>query len=1176
MKRLIESCLQAANFIFKDDKMSIRNYILALVLLASIGLGSAIKAHAQVGTCQPALGESYLDINNVRARIMNNGNMFWRGSPTVYNVPKGGGANAIFTSGIWVGGNVGGQLRVAAARYGNYHFWAGPLDDSGAPPADCAPYDRLYKVSIDDIQDYEATGVTTPDLRDWPTGLGAPTYASPGNGIDDDGDGEVDEGNEVIMVLDQPLAQRINRVIDLGGGERPAILGDQSIWWVMNDRGNQHNGASSPPIGLEVHVTAFAFRTAGDIGNTTFYRYNLYYKGTDPFTDVHMAVFSDPDLGNYQDDWVGSDTTLGVGYVWNSDNLDEGADGYGSPVPAAGYDFFQGPVVPSPGDSAKIDGVWIQDFVNLDMTSFTFYNNGGGVTEDPSTALDHYNYMRGRWKDGKCITEGGNGRDFSEDCTAYMFPGDPGANDNNCEYWSECNADGAGTDIEAADRRFVMGTGPFTINPGDFQQIVYGLIWAQGGDNFDSVQRLKGASALAQAAYDINFELPPPPAAPNVTATPNDGSVVLEWTNSPLSNNFLETYQVDDPFAPEDNDEVVFEGYEIIQYDNPLDQVGVSIAVYDVPNGVTRVIDGGQLIVDGLIQEPQTVVANGSDSGVQNYHVITGLTNYSTYYFGVQAYAQNYDNPGRKIVRGPVTRVEVVPTIPTLELSEAAIAAAASPVGSDFIATKVGIGDGFVHADIVNPAVIQEATYTVNFYENTIPGKRSVSAAAQSEDGQLIDPLSAVEGVQKTSASLADQTVITYDIVRDGAKLFDGSSIDYAAPQRDNVMVFDGLLFTVRGPSPGFKDFQVTANAAGPVDPDSYGYAVASWQGFPNDRGLGTAAFPHQTNGSYWMINAGGGNGSYDSFMARATRNGGNLPNIGIHDYEMRFTDRCASQVDGTLTADDCPGYRAFGDGALIELPFEIWDTGVATPDDPSDDVRLIPIICDTATCGGGNVHGVFDIGGDHATSSADNDPYTDWVYWYPPEDPVPGESGHDAFFSGESTVGSEILARVILVGWNLGTAPPYDPALPEVGTVFRLVTSKPNQPGDVHTFSTEGYAATEYNLASKQERLDDIGIVPNPYKGASSYEVSQLTDEVRFTNLPDVATIRIFTLNGTLVKTINKQSPGVATIPWNLTTDQNLPIASGMYLIHVDVPDVGSTTIKFAVVKKRVQLNVY
>ena len=1153
--------------------MSKRNYLIALTLLVSMGLSSVFEAHAQVGTCRPALGEAYLDINNVRARILNNGNLFWRGSPHVYNVPKGGGAQAIFTSGIWIGGNVGGQLRVAAARYQDYHFWAGPLDENGNPPADCSGFDRLYKVSVDDIQDYEATGVTTPDLRDWPTGLGAPTYASPGNGIDDDGDGDIDEEGEKVFVLNQPLAQRVNRKIDLAGGERPAILGDQSIWWVMNDRGNEHEGAASPPIGVEVHVTAFAFRTAGDIGNTTFYRYNIYYKGSQPFSDVHMAVFSDPDLGNYQDDWVGSDTTLGVGFVWNSDNEDEGSDGYGSPAPAAGYDFFQGPVVPSPGDSAKVDGRWVKDFANLKMTSFTYYNNGGGVTEDPSTALDHYNYMRGRWKDGKCITLGGNGRDFSEECTAYMFPGDPGASDDNCQYWSECNADDAGTNIEAADRRFVMGTGPFTINPGDFQQIVFGLIWAQGADNFDSVQKLKNASALAQSAYNIDFSLPSPPAAPKVTVTPRDGGAILEWTNSPQSNNFLESYQVTDPFAPDDNNLVEFEGYEVIQYDNALDQVGTTVAVYDVVNGVTRVIDGGQLVVDGLIQEPQVVVANGTDRGVQNYHIVSGLTNYTTYYYGVQAYAQNYDNPGRKITRGPITRVEVVPTKSTEEIPEATVVAFESSEDADFVADLEGIGDGFVHADVVNPGAIKEGRYAVEFYERTLSSGKTSGARPTKENAE-VDALSKIMSRQKLMDTEEDETVITYDIKRDGTVIFDGSSIDYAAPKRDNVMVLDGLLFTIRGPDPGYKDFQVTANAQGAVDPPAY--AAITWNNFPNQSGTLLDRAVQQTNGAIWMIHAGGATQPFASFVARSTRDGGNFPSIGIRDYEIRFTQRCLDQIDGTIALADCLGFRRFGAADTIEVPFELWDTGVSTPDDTSDDVRLIAVVCDTDTCGGGVEHGVFDIGGDHVASGAANDPFSDWIYFYRPDDTTPGQRGRDLFYSGDGTVGTEVLARIVLVGWNIGTAPPYNPSLPEVGTVFRIVTAKPNQPGAVFSFSTEGYAPAEYSDAAKKERLEDIGIVPNPYKGASSYEVSQLTDEVRFTNLPDVATIRVFTLNGTLIKTINKQSPGVATIPWNLTTDQNLPIASGLYLINVEVPDVGSHTIKFAVVKKRVQLNVY
>ncbi|RMF56034.1 MAG: T9SS C-terminal target domain-containing protein [Bacteroidetes bacterium] len=104
---------------------------------------------------------------------------------------------------------------------------------------------------------------------------------------------------------------------------------------------------------------------------------------------------------------------------------------------------------------------------------------------------------------------------------------------------------------------------------------------------------------------------------------------------------------------------------------------------------------------------------------------------------------------------------------------------------------------------------------------------------------------------------------------------------------------------------------------------------------------------------------------------------------------------------------------------------------------------------------------------------------------------------------------------------------------------------------------------------------LEQIGITPNPYKGASAYEVNQLNDQVRFTNMPEQATIRVFSLNGTLIRVMRKNSPD-AFFTWDLTTEEGLPIASGMYLIHVEVPGVGEKVIKFAAIKKRIQLNTF
>ena len=208
-----------------------------------------------------------LDVNNVRARLYNVGNLFWTGSGHVYEVPKGSNLHSIFSSGIWVGGKVNGETRLAVSDYGPYEFWPGPLDDDGNPPADCSVYDRMYKVSKDDIRNYESTGVATLDLQDWPWELGAEVV---------DGDGV--EGN-----------------YNLSGGDRPGILGDQTVYFIMNDMGNVHQWGGTEPIGLEVQVYAFAFRSSGPLNNTTFYRYVIEYFGDDPLEETYFGIWSDPD-----------------------------------------------------------------------------------------------------------------------------------------------------------------------------------------------------------------------------------------------------------------------------------------------------------------------------------------------------------------------------------------------------------------------------------------------------------------------------------------------------------------------------------------------------------------------------------------------------------------------------------------------------------------------------------------------------------------------------------------------------------------------------------------------------------------------------------------------------------------------------------------------------------------
>jgi len=1090
-----------------------------LVAFLAVGLMSAPAAQAQsVGTCEQAIGEAYLDINNVRARILNNGNLFWRGSPHVYNIPKGGPSNAIFASGIWMGGQVNGQLRLAGSTYGPYEFWAGPLNDDGTAPADCSVYDRVWKVSKEDVVGYEGSGIATPDLADWPTGLGAPTLDANGDPID---------------LTDQPLASRVDRKINLGAGERPAILGDQMLWWIMNDRGNQHTRTDTPPMGVEVHGSAFAFNTAGAIGNTTFYKYRIQYKGSVPLENTYMGLFSDPDLGNFDDDYVGSDTTLGLGFVYNADNDDEGGEGYGEAPPAAGYDFFQGPLVNDNGIDDDGDGEIDEDNERLKMTAFAFYNNGGGVQGDPGNGADMYNYMQGRWKDGQRFTLGGNGLGFSNIPTSFMFPGDPPG------FWSEFDSDGQGSAVAPADRRFVMATGPFTVKPNDEQTLVFGIVTSFGSDNLDSVQKMKSDDALAQAVFDIDFELPSPPAGPRVTTTIDNGSVLIEWGYNPSDNNYLNSYNVIDPLLSDDvtDNDYVFEGYNVYRYANSSDQEGSLIAVYDVPNGITRVIEGTDLTF---------VTAEGTDNGVQNFHKVSGLTNYTDYEFGVQAYAYNATS-GQKIYAGPITRFSVTPQISDIIVSDDAVAAALSAdVDVEAEGSGSNVGNGSVSASIVNPHAVTGDSYTVEFYTIEVE-----------DDGHKrgdLDPRERAKPAPLAKSSSAEVTV--YDVKNSaGEVVFNGADAyasTHTVPIGNNVLGVDGMSLNVLGPEPGFLDFKVTANASGPLA--SPAGAAADWYGFPGQGRPGLNGVQQQVDGGQWLIQAGGGTGPYDQFLSRWARNG---PVYGAYDYEIRFTGNGV-------------GLMYWGDGSIVPAP-EIWNTGIGTPDDPSDDFQYCPLLLDE---NGNNLYDMAAI--DHPVSGASNDPYLDWIYWYECDYAAEVASGFDF-----ATLGSEIFGRTVLVNWNAGDvsdgtldAVAESDRMPETGTVFRIETTKPNQPGDTFSMSTDGLGARARTEAEQRAAVDNIGITPNPYKGASAYEVSQLVDQVRFTNMPNQATIRIFTVAGTLVRTLEKNSAN-ASFPWDLTTEEGLPIASGMYIIHVDT-EFGEKVLKFGVVKKRVQLNTF
>ena len=127
-----------------------------------------------------------------------------------------------------------------------------------------------------------------------------------------------------------------------------------------------------------------------------------------------------------------------------------------------------------------------------------------------------------------------------------------------------------------------------------------------------------------------------------------------------------------------------------------------------------------------------------------------------------------------------------------------------------------------------------------------------------------------------------------------------------------------------------------------------------------------------------------------------------------------------------------------------------------------------------------------------------------------------------------------------------------------------------------VYEFNTDDiYASANQNTTAKPN-LDKANIVPNPYYGFSEYEKSKINNEIKITNLPKECTVKIFTLDGALVKTLKKDTDDQTFISWNLNNEQGINIASGLYIFHINAPGIGEKIIKWFGVQRQIDLDSF
>ena len=282
------------------------------------------------------------------------------------------------------------------------------------------------------------------------------------------------------------------------GIDNPKILGDETLFFVANDLDTAASlyTYGSNPIGLEFQVTIFGFNNEL-LKDVVFKKYKVINKSSADIADMYFDYWADDDMGDANDDLVGCDTTLNLGYIYNYDDND--MNYYGTPPPAIGHMLVQSPIVQSSTtDSARYNDGWIKEFKNLGMTSFLLINKSQTFNDHDfgvySGTLQFYNNMQGLVWDGSTIFDPNTGQP-----TVYCVAGDPVSGTG----WYE--GPGWLGGFTGGDRRYQVNSGPFNLAVDDTQEVVYAIMMAKGTNNLNSITKLKEYANSIQHWYDNDF-----------------------------------------------------------------------------------------------------------------------------------------------------------------------------------------------------------------------------------------------------------------------------------------------------------------------------------------------------------------------------------------------------------------------------------------------------------------------------------------------------------------------------------------------------------------------------------------------------------------------------------------------------------------------------------------------
>lgn len=644
-----------------------------------------IQAQPTSGMAPCLPGTSTLEVKNGQ-NDLNQGN---NGTLIHYAALGGGGFNwvsdnglhkgLVYSSSIWMGGVTDhGEIKFAGTTYrtktDNFDWYNGPLDENGETSEEnCKIFDRIFLVYRSEILEayklmFDLEGninaencINLPQSillwpakgnPNWPKYYGyslqeknlASFFDYNNDGIYNPCDGDL----PCLETNGEKSKTPLNLIKTF-----PEFL----TFNVINDNGGSHRLSAGNSLKMEVQVYAFGYPNEEMKDNTLFFQFKTKYKGEEPLNDVYLSMWVDPNLGCYNDDYIGTNSAHDLMYIYNKDTLDgneEGGcpgadDNFNGPPPIIAFHYLK-------GFEVQNDSMGSSQWKDAGLTSsIYFYNCAIGspvwATCDPEhNDLYFYRLMKGKWKDGLPITKSGTGYNpGSSDSTNFVFDGNP----NNPNDWTMCTFA-----PQYYDLRFLMTTGGGKMTKGATNEAIVAITLTHDEQlPCPEIKNVIKANEDIKNLFNNNWQKLNGPYAPDLNIDQKEDALSFKISNNPKFNNKDHSYKEKIP-NKDDLDENYYqlEGYQIYQVNSPhydvtnlQDTTSVLIFQCDKQNNTTEVFNW-EYTLDSLNNKiwKKTKQVSGSNQGIDDHFIIQHdfleggpIKQNKEYYYVALAYAYN-------------------------------------------------------------------------------------------------------------------------------------------------------------------------------------------------------------------------------------------------------------------------------------------------------------------------------------------------------------------------------------------------------------------------------------------------------------------------------------------------------------------------------------------------------